>query len=179
MKNDTCLLTTKDFTVLETLRDRCLGGDDPLARILDRKIGSARIMFRERMPENVATLGSRVTFSVNGREPDTRIISNDRMASPVGLYLPVTTSRGLALLGLAEGQDFVLTSYEGSEERIRLHQVHYQPEAAKREKDAFEQMATPGQRRLNLRIVQGALAHPAPIAPAAPTGFDDPGPSAA
>ena len=81
MPTETCILTTKDFTILEVMRDRCLGRDDPLAPILKRKIESALVVFREDVPENVATLSSRVTFSVDGRDPDTRVISHDRMSS--------------------------------------------------------------------------------------------------
>jgi regulator of nucleoside diphosphate kinase len=101
MSNETCILTTKDFTILEVMLDRCLGRDDPLAPILKRKIDSALVVFRDDVPENVATLSSRVTLSVDGRDPDTRVISHDRMTSPVGMYLPISTLRGLALLGLA------------------------------------------------------------------------------
>ena len=68
MTKDTCFLTTKDFTILEVMLDRCLGRDDPLAPILKRKIEAATVMFRDDIPVDVATLSSRVTFSVNGRE---------------------------------------------------------------------------------------------------------------
>jgi regulator of nucleoside diphosphate kinase len=92
----------------------------PLAPILKRKIESATVMFRDDIPVNVATLSSRVTFSVNGREPDSRIISHDRMNSPIGMFLPITTARGLALLGLSEGQEFTVADADGKEERILL-----------------------------------------------------------
>ena len=41
---ETCFLTTKDFTILEVMRDRCLGRDDPLAPILKRKIETATVV---------------------------------------------------------------------------------------------------------------------------------------
>jgi regulator of nucleoside diphosphate kinase len=179
MSNETCILTTKDFTILEVMLDRCLGRDDPLAPILKRKIDSALVVFRDDVPENVATLSSRVTFSVDGRDPDTRVISHDRMTSPVGMYLPISTLRGLALLGLAEGQEFVLTNADGDEERIELEKVHYQPEAARREKEAMERLNAPTQRKPALRLIQGAFADQPRFVPVASTGFDDPGPSAA
>ncbi len=56
MPNETCILTTKDFTILEAMRDRYLGWGDPLAPILNRKIESAVVTFRDDVPENVATL---------------------------------------------------------------------------------------------------------------------------
>lgn len=179
MTRETCVLTTKDFTILEVMFDRCLGRDDPLAPILKRKIESATVMFRDDIPVNVATLSSRMTFSVNGREPDSRIISHDRMTSPTGMFLPITTARGLALLGLSEGQEFTITNADGQEERILLHEVHYQPEAAKREKEALEQTSSPASGKSTLRVIRGAFYEQARLVPVAHDGFDDPGPSAA
>lgn len=179
MTAETCILTTKDFTILEVMRDRCLGMDDPLAPVLRRKLESATVMFREDVPANVATLSSRVTFSVDGRDPDTRVLSHDRMASPVGMFLPITTLRGLALLGLAEGQEFGLTDGEGEAVRVLLETVHYQPEAARREREALAGASVPMQRKPALRLIHGArFDQPRPV-PAVFGGPDDPGPSAA
>lgn len=179
MTRETCFLTTKDFTILEVMRDRCLGRDDPLAPILKQKIESATVMFRDDIPVNVATLSSRVAFSVDGRDPDTRIISHDRMTSPIGMYLPITTARGLALLGLSEGQDFALRNGEGEEERILLHEVLYQPEAARREKQALERTSSPTSGKPTLRVIRSAFCDHPRLVPVAHDGFDDPGPSAA
>ena len=179
MTRETCFLTTKDFTILEVMRDRCHGRDDPLAPILKEKIESATVMFRDDIPGNVATLSSRVTFSVNGRDPDTRVISHDKMTSPIGMFLPITTARGLALLGLSEGQTFVTINGDGEEERILLHEVLYQPEAARREKEALERVAVVPQRKPMLKVIRGAFYDQPRLVPVAPDGFDDPGPSAA
>lgn len=185
MLTETCILTTKDFTILEVMCDRCLDRDDPLAQILKRKIESAQVVFREDVPENVATLSSRVTFSVDGRDPDTRVISHDRMTSPVGMFLPINTARGLALLGLAVGQEFLLTNSDGVEERILLEGVQYQPEAARREKESMASLSAPAQRKPSLKLIRGAFYdEPRPpseprLASAGTEDFDDPGPSAA
>ena len=179
MTADMITLTTKDFTILEVMSDRCVGKDDPLAPILKRKIESAVVVFREDVPVNVATLSSRVTFSVDGRDPDTRVLSHDSMKSPVGMFLPITTLRGLALLGLAEGQEFVHTDANGEEVRVLLQQVHYQPEAAKREKEAMTRLSPPVQRKPVLRLVRGAQYDNPHFVPADVAGSDDPGPFAA
>jgi regulator of nucleoside diphosphate kinase len=110
MPNEACILTTKDFTIVEVMHDRSLGQNDTLGSILTRKIEAALVVFRDDVPTNVATLSSRVSFSVDGRDPETRVLSHDWMTSPVGLFLPITVARGLALLGLAEGEEFCLTS---------------------------------------------------------------------
>ncbi|RWF79390.1 MAG: nucleoside-diphosphate kinase [Mesorhizobium sp.] len=179
MPTETCILTTKDFTILEAMRERCLGRDDPLAPILKRKIESALVVFRDDVRVNVATLSSRVAFRVDGREPDTRILSHDRMNGSAGLFLPITTPRGLALLGLAEGEDFFLTDHEGREERVVLEKVHYQPEAARREREALSSSSAPAQRKPSLKLVRGALYNEPRLVPTGSDDFDGPGPSAA
>lgn len=178
MPSEICTLTTKDFTILEIMRERCLGTGDPLAPIIRKKLDSALVVFRDDMPDNVVTLNSRATFSVNGSETDTRIVSHDGNAPTVGLFLPITTLRGLALLGLSEGQEFRFLNRDGVEESILLRKVHYQPEAARREKEMTGRLAAPGDRRPALKLVSGGVrVHAA--APAGADGFDDPGPSAA
>jgi regulator of nucleoside diphosphate kinase len=176
MNNRNCILTTKDFTILEVMRDRYIAADDPLAPILKNKIANAIVVFREDIPVNVATLSSRVTFSVDGREPDTRVLSHDQVTWPVGMFLPITTARGAALLGLAEGEEFVLTNRDGVEECILLETVHYQPEAARREKDAMDALAPSPQRKPALRLVRAGRPQ---LVPDVPGGYDDPGPAAA
>ena len=179
MTAEACILTTKDFTILEVMRDRCLGRDDPLAPILKRKIESATVMFREDVPADVATLSSRVTYSVDRRDPDTRVLSHDRMTSPVGMFLPITNLRGLALLGLSEDEEFVLTDDEGRQVRVLLKTVHYQPEAAKREKEALTRVSVPSQRKPALRLIRGAYFDQPRLVPIPVGGPEDPGPSAA
>lgn len=41
MSTENCILTTKDFTILEVMRDRRVGTDDPLTPILERKLATA------------------------------------------------------------------------------------------------------------------------------------------
>lgn len=176
MSSETCIFTTKDFTILEIMRDRCLGREDPLAPILKRKIESALVVFRDDMPVNVATLSSRVSFSVEGRDSDTRVLSYDRMNSPVGMFLPINTGRGLALLGLTEGQEFRVTTCDGIEERIMLEKVRYQPEAAKRDKEDVNELAAQTPRKPALRLIRGTRYDDPGLASA---GHDDPDPSAA
>ncbi|MBL0935201.1 MAG: nucleoside-diphosphate kinase [Rhizobiaceae bacterium] len=177
MTNQPCILTTKDFTIVEVMRDRCLDRNNPLASILTRKIASAIVMFRDDIPDDVATMSSRVTFSVDGRDPDTRIISHDPMASTTGMFLPVTTLRGLALLGLAEGDDFVFTNSEGVAERVVLERVQYQPEAAIRHKETMQTLTGEPASKPMLRLIHGGgddRQQPPTL-----NGVDDPVPPAA
>jgi len=178
MSSDTCILTTKDFTILEIMLDRCLGRDDPLTPVLRKKMASATIVFRDDVPADVATLNSRVTYSVDGRETDTRVISHESSGSSVGLSLPVTSARGLALIGMSEGQALRVTRSDGTEETIVLEKLLYQPEAARREKGEREQAEAA--RRPALRLIRGAYYDEPRAIPAGRSGgCDDPGPSAA
>ncbi|OWV74434.1 hypothetical protein ATY76_28125 [Rhizobium sp. R339] len=172
--NDPCLLTTKDYTLLETMRDDPLVRDASLVRLLRRKMASAIVMFREDLPEDVASLNSRVTFSVDGRS-DTRVLTTGRMTTPIGMLLPVDTLRGLALLGMTEGQTIAFENVEGRLEVIMLNAVNYQPERMMRRSDGFPVRIRLADKPM-LRLVQGVE----PVCSARPPEEpDDPGPSAA
>ncbi|WP_417768184.1 nucleoside-diphosphate kinase [Stappia sp.] len=164
MLNETCILTTKDFTILEAMRDRHVDPHDPLAPILARKLKTARMVLHDDIPGNVATLNSRVTFRVDGACAETRVLSHERMNLLVGVFQPITTPRGLALLGLAEGQEYRLV-WRGLEERVVLDAVNYQPEAARhgRLRDGGPATGTAGRFHASpgmhgLRLVHGARA---------------------
>lgn len=104
------------------------------------------------------------------------------MSAPTGLFLPITTLRGLALLGLAEEETICIADDEGVETCIRLERVLYQPEAARREKAAIAQAATPEMRRSSLRVVSGPPAskqRKAYVGLVVSADGDDPGPTAA
>ncbi|QDZ03022.1 nucleoside-diphosphate kinase [Nitratireductor mangrovi] len=179
MSEKDCILTTKDHTILEVMLERCLGRDDPMAILLTTKLGAARVVFGEDIPANVATLNSRVTFSVDGREPDTRVISHERMQSPVGLFLPLTSMRGLALIGLSEGQPLRFAGQDGVQETVVLESVLYQPEAARREKHALARTTPPPENRPVLTLIRGGVQSPCRPPSAGSGGLDDPGPPAA
>lgn len=161
MSNETCILTTKDFTILEAMRERHADPRDLLAPILARKLKAARMVLHDDIPANVATLNSRVTFRVDGACAETRVISHERMNLLVGVFQPITTPRGLALLGLAQGQEYRI-AWRGIEECVVLDAVNYQPEAARRAR-APDGGAMRAMKRVNvspgmpaLRLVHGA-----------------------
>lgn len=178
-----CQLTTKDYTILEVMLDRRRGRDETMAAILRRKLSNAIVMFRHDIPPSVVTLGSRVVYRVNDGPAETRIIAHDEMRGLVGTTLPVTNPRGLALLGLGEGQSITIARSNGRE-TLTVQQVAFQPEAARREASKRDlAVETPLPRGPVLRVVhrsdspaQQALREAATIID---TGFDDPGPSAA
>lgn len=179
MLNDNFILSTKDFTILEAMCDDPFGHYDLLVPLIRRKIDRAIVVFRDDLPREIASINSRVAFSVNGGESDTRVLSTGQLTAPVGMLLPITTARGLALLGLGEGQEIVWTNADGVQERILLHKVEYQPEASRRERQALDQPTVPLKHKPMLRILPGGTRQAQPSMSAAPDGHDDPGPSAA
>ncbi|MCJ8240665.1 hypothetical protein [Peteryoungia algae] len=93
--------------------------------------------------------------------------------------MPITTLRGLALLGLREGQEMSLINSNGVEEKILLEKVEYQPEAARREREALgREERTPAPRPI-LYVVSGGLDRRHGLGSNPTNGFYDPGPPAA
>lgn len=183
---DSCQLTTKDYTILEVMQERRPARGDAFSTILQRKISSAVVMFREDIPATVVTLSTRVAYRVNDGPAETRIVAHDEMRGLVGMLLPITNPRGLALLGLAEGQSMSISTTDGGVETLTVHEVVYQPEAATRERLKLAGGAAPCSWRTDgpvLRIVHRsdeAQDNAAKQVMAAfDPGFDDPGPSAA
>jgi len=183
---ETCLLTTKDYTILEVMLERCLGRDDPIAEILKRKLDGATVLFRDDIPPTVVTLSSRVSYRVDDGPAETRIIAHDEMRGLVGSVLSITNPRGLALMGLAEGQSMTIRRANGTGEKITVQEIVYQPEAAKREAAGLKRGLGGAASKSHGPVLR--LVHSADGLPAAPVeralvafddGPDDPGPSAA
>lgn len=168
-----CILTFSDFNILEQLQKNITDGRTAFARLLEYKLENAQLMTREDIPPTIATLNSRVRYRIGDATPQVRLLTPDPAQGMVGLSLPLTTMRGMGLLGLAEGEAIaLLRDGETAPERLVLEAVIYQPEAALRE------MAERANARPALRLVHDAAA---PVPSQAPdlTGDDDPGPSAA
>ncbi|MGI6851882.1 nucleoside-diphosphate kinase [Mesorhizobium sp. 1B3] len=174
LDRERCLLTTKDFTILEVMLDRRLSTDPTMAPLIRRKLDTAVVVFREDVPVNVVTLNSRVTYRVGDGEAEPRIISHDELRGLVGFTLPITHPRGLALLGLQEGQSIEIPVNGGGVETLTVEKILFQPEAAGR---TMTESRRAGRR---LRLVYDADALPVAVSNAEfADGPDDPGPAAA
>lgn len=180
MSRDSSILTTKDFTILEIMLDRVADPGEPIGRLLRWKLDTAVIMLRDEIPPDVATLNSRVRFRVDAGEAETRVLSHAPMGSPVGMFLPITAPRGLALLGLAENERIKVETPGGRHEYLVLERVLYQPEAERAELASRADADTPAARRARLRVVGGGMPYirKMPLIERTDDG-DDPGPSAA
>lgn len=180
MQHSPCILTTKDYTILEVMLERCLGLDDPMRPILQDKLRNAVVVFQDDVPPTVVTLNSRVVYSVDGAALQTRIVCHDEMGGLVGRVISIRNLRGLALLGLAEGQPYCITDRAGIAETITVQEVAYQPEAARRQAETLGRSAKPA--FAGLRLVHSSDCVPAESRKVRKRYIpfpDDPGPSAA
>lgn len=130
-----CHLTPKDINALEIMLERRGAHDAALARLLRRKLAAARIVFADDIDPHTATINSRVAYRVDGGPVETRILvhaGGDAVAGLPVRSLPVTTLRGLALLGLTAPAEIDCERPDGAREVLTLCGVLHQPEAARR-----------------------------------------------
>lgn len=161
-------LTARDHLFLESLLQDQRHADD-YVHLLRHKLETANVVPTEMIPARIATIDSRIAFSVGGGNAEQRVLSRDEKSSTHGLSLPVTTMRGLALLGLKEGDIYPLRKPNGIIEPLRLEKVLYQPESARRR----EHVAA------TANVVRFRSGSHAVNSAAACVTDDDPGPSAA
>ncbi|HRN89739.1 hypothetical protein [Hyphomicrobium sp.] len=128
-------ITAKDSAYLQSLLNSKDQDEDYLA-LLRGKLENANLLLDHTVDRRVATIDSRVEISIGGGFTEERLLTRDEKASNPGNALPITTPRGLALVGLKEGDVFPLRKPNGIIEPIKLIKVIYQPEAAKRGEDA-------------------------------------------
>lgn len=173
MTDESCILTTGDFSALKSLQEQWTARDHRLTPALRRKLDSARIVFQADLPPDIASLGSQIAYAVEGEDIRTHVLTclsglDDRS-------LPISLALGLALLGRREGSEVDVDVEPGRSRRVRLHRVVDQPEAVWPGRYADDAAPT---RTPALRLV-GKPAERGP-APKRYIPFDDdPGPTAA
>lgn len=172
-----CLLTTKDFSILEALLERDVHHDGAFLRLLRRKLSTASVAFQDDVRPDVATINSHVEFTVDGDLIDSRTLVDGGGDAFAGPTLAITTIRGLALLGLAEGEALVVERSDGGNEEIRLDKLWHQPEAGR--KDRLDRQASEQKSSV---VAFAVRRKPTPVSsersPVEPDD-DDPGPRAA
>ncbi len=130
-----CQLTAKDANILEVMLERRGHQDDRFARMLRRKLAMASVVLFDGVDPRAATINSRVEYSIDGGPPCTRILVYGGENAYPGMTLPITTMRGLALLGMVAPRSIICDDEDGRTEQIRLLRVLYQPEAWRRRAD--------------------------------------------
>lgn len=145
-----CRVTAKDFTILGNMIRRTPPYDDRLLRLLRRKLSMASVFLPEDIAPDVATINSRVEYRVDDGRTEACVLVHDEGNASLGLALPISTLRGLALLGLSAGDSVPIESQDGRIETVCLETVAYQPESA-RKKDGVAQLPENRATLVNLR----------------------------
>lgn len=125
-------ITESTFRFLEPKLDDTTHHDDAYLRLLRNKLSNTVILSPMEIPPQVATINSRIDFSVDKSWMENRVLVRSNAIEVIGLHLPITTLRGLALLGLTTGDAIEVTRSDGALEIICLAKVCYQPEAHQR-----------------------------------------------
>lgn len=178
----TCQLTPKDHAILETMLERHAATGDAIAPMLRRKLAAARVVFSDEIDPDVVTLNSRVAFSVDGGMADTRIVVQGMLRGFVGLTIPISVPRGLALLGLSAGEEAVVDCADGATERLLVEEVLFQPEAARHGRRQRPMVPIVPPRRFPVLVYSNGACEPLGDGPKirhTSANGDDPGPSAA
>ena len=168
-----CCVTAKDFTILENMIKRTPPYNEELLRLLRRKLATATVLLPEDIAPRIATLNSRVEYRIGGGRTECCVLVHGEDNASRGLTLPISTLRGLALLGLATGDSVSIERPDGRIETVFLENVAYQPESAREGRFVH----SPGATVVNLRQHAKSRAG----APTSNAGFedDDCGPPAA
>jgi regulator of nucleoside diphosphate kinase len=126
-----CCVTAKDFTILENMIKRTPPYNEGLLRLLRRKLSTATVVLPEDIAPRVATLNSRVEYRIDGGRTECCVLVHGDDNASRGLTLPISTLRGLALLGLSAGDSVSIERLDGRIEAVFLEDVAYQPERAR------------------------------------------------
>ncbi len=175
-----CLLTARDFSTLEMLLEREGRHDETFLRLLRRKLSTATVVFQDDIAPEVATIDSRIEFTRDRSVREDGILVHAPENALPGRALPVTTLRGLALLGLTAGESIVIEEPDGSYEELQLDRVSRQPAP---ERSTQARQPAPAAAAVAGSSVVAFVARRKParsrdVAPVDPDD-DDPGPRAA
>jgi regulator of nucleoside diphosphate kinase len=124
-------LTQNDLDLLLDLLEGYNTGSGKRFEALERELVRAVVMPREKIPNDVVTMNSRVLFEneETGERREISLVypgSADIDAGKVSILAPI----GTALLGLRVGQAIDWDLPSGEKARYRVIDVPYQPEAA-------------------------------------------------
>lgn len=171
-------LTTKDHSILQTMLERRRGPHDAYARLLERKVRSSSIFFRDDIPAGVVTLNTKVTYRINGKLAGPHLIVQGEEGELPGDALSIHTIRGLALLGMAERNALIVDLGANGTEELRVEDVLSQPEAEARIRETTRGLAQ-GDSAGRTHNVISLQRKAAPVPFMTGPDDDDPGPRAA
>ena len=103
MTNVNRILTSGDFSTLSRLVEDWHAAGYALAPLARKIVGHARVVFPSDLPPDVASLGSRLEYSGDGKRSTAELTALVLMERDC---LPVRDPVGLGLLGRREGEEF-------------------------------------------------------------------------
>jgi len=125
----TPLLTERDHAILVGLVRQ--GGLHTATYLqqLHEKLQTAEVVPLEEVEPDLATFGSFVRYRVNeGRSMEHKLALHPRRGQEQHT-ISIRTARGLALLGMREGQIFTARQSQDVHESIEIEMIMFQPEA--------------------------------------------------
>lgn len=120
------LITRRDYAVLTSLMRHQSSLPARVAALMRDKARSIEIIPSRLVPPAVALLESRIRYRVGFANTEMRTLTADLSTAGLGMFLPISTERAVALLGLREGQSFSYQDAQGSEQTVLLEEVLYQ-----------------------------------------------------
>ena len=123
-RNPKVVINADDLAHLEGLADGMMRRHSALADRLFDEIGRARIAAPAKMPKNVVSMGSTVTYrdETTGQEKSVTLVYPEQ-ADITQLRVSVMTPIGVALLGLAEGASFYWDTRENQRRMLTIISV--------------------------------------------------------
>ncbi|MCX7567770.1 nucleoside diphosphate kinase regulator [Sulfitobacter sp. F26169L] len=123
-RNPKVVINADDLAHLEGLADGMMRRHPALADRLFEEIGRARVVPAAKMPANVVSMGSTVTYrdEATGQEKSVVLVYPEE-ADITQLRVSVMTPIGVALLGLAEGAVFYWDTREDQRRTLTIIKV--------------------------------------------------------
>ncbi|MGL9751319.1 MAG: nucleoside diphosphate kinase regulator [Symbiopectobacterium sp.] len=120
-----------DAERLDRLLEQPAFAGTPIAQALNEELDRAEILPSEDIPSDVVTMNSRVRFrDLNTNEEHTRILVYPATMQDSKEQLSVMAPLGAALLGLRVENTINWQLHNGTETRVEVLELLYQPEAA-------------------------------------------------
>jgi regulator of nucleoside diphosphate kinase len=129
LRDTPIVVTTRDLERLERLLDSLPADASSEKEALQAELARAQVVEPHRIPPNVVTMNSTVRFSFKESGEEFRltlVYPKDTEAKPdrISILAPV----GIALLGLAVGDEIEWPNLAGGLSTVRVIDVAYQPE---------------------------------------------------
>lgn len=130
------LLGLNDYGRLEAAAFEELDMLSPMRPRIAQLLSEARVVPSAEIPADVITLGTTVSYRVDGDRLERRILTFGRAPAPNGQYVSVLTPVGLALIGRKPGERVETETFDGGRLRIEIAMLEHQPETEARARSA-------------------------------------------